>query len=70
MNLGQWVYAVEHALAGTVPVVRCLKAGGDLISEHEIEEQALQRVQCGASRLSNDTTHLAMRTQAGCKEKE
>ncbi len=70
MNLGQWVYAVEHALAGTVPIVRCLKAGGDLISEHELEEQALQRIQRGASRLSNDATHLAMRTQAGCKEKE
>ncbi|HEV2582856.1 MAG TPA: 2-oxoacid:acceptor oxidoreductase subunit alpha [Ktedonobacteraceae bacterium] len=41
MNLGQWVYAVEHALAGAVPVVRCLKVGGDLITEHELEEQAL-----------------------------
>ena len=70
MNLGQWVYAVEHAVAGAIPVARCLKAGGDLITEHELEERVLQRVQRGASRLSNDTTHLAMRTQARCKEKE
>jgi hypothetical protein len=70
MNLGQWVYAVEHAVAGAIPVARCLKAGGDLITEHELEERVLQRVQRGASRLSNDTTHLVMRTQAGCKEKE
>ncbi|HEX9133721.1 MAG TPA: 2-oxoacid:acceptor oxidoreductase subunit alpha [Ktedonobacteraceae bacterium] len=50
MNLGQWVYAVEHALAGTVPIARCLKAGGDLITEHELEEQVLLRVQIGRQR--------------------
>jgi 2-oxoglutarate ferredoxin oxidoreductase subunit alpha len=44
MNLGQWVYAVEHALAGTVPVARCLKAGGELISEDELVEQARLRM--------------------------
>ncbi len=49
MNLGQWVYAVEHALAGAVPVVRCLKAGGDLIAEQELEEQALLLVQPGTN---------------------
>jgi len=47
MNLGQWVYAVEHAVAGAVPVVRCLKAGGDLITERELEEQALLQMQLG-----------------------
>jgi 2-oxoglutarate ferredoxin oxidoreductase subunit alpha len=41
MNLGQWVYAVEHAVARALPVMRCLKAGGELITEHELEEQAL-----------------------------
>ncbi len=45
MNLGQWAYAVEHALAGAVPVARCLKVGGDLITEHELEEQVLLQVQ-------------------------
>ena len=45
MNLGQWVYAVEHALAGAVPLSRCLKAGGELISEEELVEQALLRMQ-------------------------
>jgi 2-oxoglutarate/2-oxoacid ferredoxin oxidoreductase subunit alpha len=47
MNLGQWAYAVEHALAGAIPVARCLKVGGDLITEHELEEQALLRMQLG-----------------------
>jgi 2-oxoglutarate ferredoxin oxidoreductase subunit alpha len=47
MNLGQWVYAVEHAIGGAIPVACCLKVGGDLITEHELEEQALLRVQQG-----------------------
>lgn len=38
MNRGQWAYAVEHAVAGAVPVVRCLKTGGDLLTEDELEE--------------------------------
>jgi hypothetical protein len=30
-----------------VPVARCLKAGGDLITEHELEEQVLLQVHKG-----------------------
>ncbi len=47
MNLGQWVYAVEHAVAGGIPIVRCLKAGGDLITEQELEEKVLLHEQQG-----------------------
>ncbi len=48
MNLGQWVYAVEHAVAGAIPVARCLKVGGDQITEQELEEQVLLSVQQGS----------------------
>jgi 2-oxoglutarate ferredoxin oxidoreductase subunit alpha len=41
MNLGQWVYTVERSVARALPVIRCLKVGGELITEHELEEQVL-----------------------------
>ncbi len=47
MNLGQLSYVVEYTLAGTIPVFRCLKAGGDLITERELEEQVLLQLRKG-----------------------
>jgi len=37
MNRGQYACEIERAAAGAVPVTRCLKGGGDLISEDELE---------------------------------
>ena len=68
MNLGQWAFAVEHALAGAVQVARCLKASGDLISEHEIEEPALRWAQPGASRLTDEAAYLAAGVLPGREE--
>jgi 2-oxoglutarate ferredoxin oxidoreductase subunit alpha len=40
MNRGQWVYPVEHTVGHDVPVARCLKTGGEMITENELVEQA------------------------------